>query len=178
MLSGVSLHLADSGCITSVVARDPKRINRLKEHSYIYPGKINPIVSDYSDLPRFIIDIHMAQEEMGQISLAVVWIHSQYMNSAIQLAALLNRGGNCHFVHVLGSPYLSSPNKLAALEENFMRFERIKYNPVVLGTRQDANGRERWLTHGEICENVIDTIDSGIEMDKGKVSGLEPESSI
>ncbi|NNC95680.1 MAG: hypothetical protein HKN92_08970 [Chitinophagales bacterium] len=162
MLSAASLHLANSGVITSVVGRDPSKIRKMQEHSFVFPGKIIPVISDYTDIPQFIIDVIMTQESYGPVTLAVVWMHDTARTAPHHLAKLLNKH-NCKFVHVLGSSLGESENKRLELEKQFSEFEKIDYQQVILG-HQIENGESRWLTDLEISDGVVEAIISEEKM--------------
>jgi len=162
MLADVSLHLAKTGRLVTVVARSPVRLERLAASAADLPGEVRPLAIDYRKTSELREALDRARLEAGPFGLVVCWMHSSAPEGPAAVAASAGRGSQrCRFVHVLGS-VLTDPTELATRWTDRMR-ERseITYQQVLLGYRP-AVGRVRWLTNAEISAEVIRAIDAEV----------------
>ncbi|MBU9713692.1 short-chain dehydrogenase [Evansella tamaricis] len=155
MLARTSLWLVEQGYHVSIIARNkPKMEVLLKKASN--PENITPIYIDYKDNKLLEMKLKESMIRNGDISLAVVWIHSvakEAIHTIIHVVSQSRRNWNLY--HVLGSS-----TNLAQLKENLKVPYHCTYHQIKLGFQLE-NTYSRWLTHEEISQGVIDTIRNG-----------------
>jgi NAD(P)-dependent dehydrogenase (short-subunit alcohol dehydrogenase family) len=157
MLREVSLALARSGYVVSVVARDAARLQGLADEAAVTGGHVHSIAVDYRDAAALERALADARERRGPIMLAVVWVHDDAPEAPYAIARQVGTAGSPgRYVHVLGSG-AAEPGREAeqdARRDRFKSFPGIQYQEVVLGFVRECNGA-RWLAHDEIVDGVL-----------------------
>jgi hypothetical protein len=151
MLARLCRRLAGEGWLVSVVGRDPGKL------ALVAAGfePIHPISVDYEDLEGFRAELVAAQERLGPILLAVLWMRSWAPQSLLAAAAAVAPDGRV--VRVVGSSASSASGEAA---ETIKRRFGSRYQEVRLGAVDTSAGR-RWLTNAEISDGVHKAIQSG-----------------
>lgn len=162
MLAGVTRALVEQGYDVSVVARGA------------HCGKgYTPIAVDYRDRAALERALVSDCTERGAPALVVCWMHARAGASPLDVGTwLATPDAAQRFVHVLGSaaarPGTDGSSRRVAFEAL-----GYAYREVVLGFVLEHGG-SRWLSHDEIVEGVIATIDAD---DTSRVVGvIEPWS--
>ena len=104
MLRGAVLGLVARGFAVSVVARNARRLAKLRDDAAKAGGVVRPVCVDYRDGEAFAFGLAEAWRDLGPPSLAVVWAHSSAPDAPLAVARLVASGGAAaRYVHVLGS---------------------------------------------------------------------------
>lgn len=157
MLRNVAVVLAEAGHRISVVARNKERLIGLVRDTQRSPGIINPIVVDYSQSDEFARKLREAVSVLGPVSMAVLWIHSEFVDAVNVVARVLgDQTDTCQVYHVLGSQ-AADPSARKSDHTPFHGVKHLSYRPIVLGFKREHD-RARWLTDDEIAGGVLDTI--------------------
>jgi hypothetical protein len=160
MLRDVCLYLADSGYDVIVVARTESELQNLYAETLTMDGNILPRRSDYRVIPMFKSKLMDDIRRVGDISLAVTWIHSDAPEASEAVAELIGAtDGNCRVFDILGSPIYNPENLVEDRRDYYEQFGNISYNRVLLGYKVE-NGESRWLTDEEIAAGVRAAIES------------------
>lgn len=155
MLSNVSLWLLEKGYHVSIIAQNPKRMERLIEKTK-FAKLITPILVDYTDrkeLQEKVIDtIH----QNGPIDIVVAWIHSAGEGALSVIAEEVDKLKNeWDLYHVLGSG-----SNLEAIKRKISMPDNCRYYQIQLGFIIEG-AYSRWLTNKEIANGVIEAIQMG-----------------
>ena len=104
---------------------------------------MTPVAQDYRDADGLSAALSQAVEERGPIELAVCWVHTDAHAAPRIVASTLAPGAR--LVQVFGT-------RVWPLEDVPLH---VAYRQVLLGS---VDGR--WLTHDEISEGVVDSVDA------------------
>lgn len=156
MLAGCAVELARRGSVVGVVARGRERLDALSDAAADLPGRIEPIVADYLDLPSFRDAVWDFVAENAPVGCAIAWIHGSSPDPALAVAeALLRHARDARYMDIIGSlrthPELVSRGRRAL-------FLPLEYQAVLLGYAEDEDG-PRWLTDEEISAGVLRALD-------------------
>jgi hypothetical protein len=152
MLSKASLWLAANGYIVSVLGRNTEKLKRLTDAS----DNVIPISADYNNELKFRAAIHKSVITLGRYDLVVSWIHSNtkkiidVISSEIQLIS----DESWSLYHILGSSEDLKETKLEMIGINNCNYHQIQLGFIV------ENNKSRWLTHDEISNGVINSIET------------------
>lgn len=149
MLKGVIEQYANTGHNLTLLARNRKKLNQLKD---INPQKINIIATDYIQTEAAIIKVQEAIKQSGKIDLAILWIHSTGDEFKIKLKELLIITNP--FVKVFELIGSATRNPMTINTDNLLKFNSTHYRRIVLGYKF-SNHQFRWLTDEEICEGTL-----------------------
>ncbi|MBI2845084.1 MAG: short-chain dehydrogenase [Chloroflexi bacterium] len=159
MLWEVSLALAQSGSLVSVIARHRERLRELSQESAKQMGEINPISLDYHHTPQLVTALKDAAQHFGPIELAVIWIHSTAPDAPLTVARLCGTPENpCQYFDILGSTSINPSRAELSQRSQFADLSNIRYHEIILGFVQEAGGA-RWLTNQEISQGVLQAIE-------------------
>jgi hypothetical protein len=164
MLAKTSLWLAANGYLTSVLGRDEKKLNKLVKSN----SNISPISVDYNKEDIFREEIKRSITNNGPYELVIAWIHRneeeiiRIISSEIENAST----NEWQLFHVLGSS-----GDLDQICKTIDISEKCLYHQVQLGFVVTGN-RSRWLTHDEISNGVIASIQNKLK--RFVVGTLEP----
>jgi hypothetical protein len=160
MLRGAVLGLVARGFAVSVVARNARRLAKLRDEAAAAGGVVRPVCVDYRDADAFAFGLGEAARDLGPPSLAVVWAHSSAPDAPLAVAKACDVGGRrVAFVHVLGSAAADPSQPDAERAARFAAFPRLAYREVILGFVVER-GRSRWLTDDEIAGGVLHAVDT------------------
>ncbi|RTR36307.1 SDR family NAD(P)-dependent oxidoreductase [Robertmurraya yapensis] len=162
MLKGVVEFFIVQGMAVSVVGRTLSKMQNLAQEFKNLPGTMNPIAIDYTNTDDFIRAISHAITQYGPITTSVNWIHSTAPHAPQALLELQNTSSpDSTFLRLLGSAY-GNPEKKSN-DQDFMKkaYPNIHYREVILGFVLEV-ASSRWLTHQEICQGVIETIEDPV----------------
>lgn len=160
MLRGVSFELVARGFAVSVVSRNARTLDELRDAAAAAGGVIRPVCVDYREKEAFAFGFGEAFRDLGPPSLAVVWTHPSAPSAPFAVARLLDlAGGRADFFHVRGSASADPSRKDVDWRERFAAFRGIAYHEIVLGFVVGP-GRSRWLTEAEISAGVLAAIDA------------------
>jgi hypothetical protein len=161
MLRGATLGLVARGWAVSVVARNARRLGRLRDDAAAAGGVVRPVCVDYRDAPALDFGLTEAARDLGPPGLAVVWAHSSAPDAPFAIARLLDAAGlPADYVHVLGSATADPLRPDDGRAARYAAFPRLAYREVILGFAIDG-GRSRWLRDEEISAGVLSAVDSG-----------------
>ena len=148
MLAKAALWLADNGCHVSVIGRNPEKMQRLVEKN---PAQITPVLVDYTNTEELAAQLFHIQQKNGPINLVVAWIHSSGSGAIPCLLDSLPRE-SWKLFHVNGSS-----SNLEEIKAELAVPKHVHYHQIQLGFKVE-NGNSRWLTHEEISNGVIKSI--------------------
>jgi hypothetical protein len=159
MLKQVSLELVRAGNVVTIVARRHSKMDLLIREAGPHSENINPILIDYSKTAEFLAQIAQAIQKHGEISKAVIWIHSYANESVYSLAHILTTSKQpCDFLHIRGSESLSAADA-DPLAESLRLIPNLNYRELLLGFVATSTGN-RWLTDDEIAGGVLAALSS------------------
>jgi NAD(P)-dependent dehydrogenase (short-subunit alcohol dehydrogenase family) len=161
MLRGVCARLARQMDEISVIARDAKRLAKLREEIARLTGRnsVVPISVDYLNSSALRMELQRSIELRGPVSLTIAWIHSIAPEAPYIVAECAGRGPSVsRFFHVLGSAGSDPSQPDPKRAERFRQFPLIDYRQVVLGFSR-SGGASRWLTDEEICDGILQAIE-------------------
>lgn len=163
MLRGVVKYFIEQGNIVSVVGRNRKRLQVLEQESQGLPGLMNPVAIDYTNTNEFIRAISHAISQYGPIRTSVNWIHSIAPNAPTALMELQNTTSpGSTYIRLLGSAYGNPAKQSNDSERIATKYPNIHYCEAILGFIVEDQS-SRWLTHHEICQGVIEALESQLE---------------
>lgn len=175
MLRGAVLGLVARGFAVSVVARNARRLARLRDDAARAGGVVRPVCVDYRDEQAFAFGLAEAWRDLGPPSLAVVWAHSSAPEAPLAVARLVASGGkDARYVHVLGSAAADPSQPDEDRAARFAAFPRVSYREVILGFVVE-HGHSRWLTDDEIAAGVLRAVDT--DAPRTIVGAVEPWSA-
>ncbi|HZH58013.1 MAG TPA: short-chain dehydrogenase [Metabacillus sp.] len=152
MLSQVSIWLAQQHYRVYVIGRSVEKMNRLLRQADSY-SQIIPIYADYTNDEQFVESIHSLLGKNSHIKLIVSWIHSTAPRALQTLINMVEEEEHpFHVYHVLGSKA-----NLPEIKKNLHLSELCTYHQVQLGYIREGRS-QRWLSHDEISQGVIDSI--------------------
>ena len=160
MLRRVSLYLAGTGDVVTVVARSREALRTLAEEAHRQGGVINPVAVDYGDSPLFQDALNCAVRDHGRVERVVTWIHA----SAKEAPAIVARAvGRCRFAcryfELCGSGAHDPSETAERRRAEMKRVGNIVYRQIILGFIREPGG-SRWLSNDEIAEGVIEALES------------------
>lgn len=174
MLNGVVEYFIERGKIVTVVGRNLTKMQALTQKFKGLPGTINPVAVDYTDTDDFIRAISHAITQYGPIATSVNWIHSTAPDAPAALLALQNTTSpDSTFLRLLGSAYGNPEKKSNNRELMKKAYPNIHYCEAILGFVLEGQS-SRWLTHQEICQGVIEAIES--QLDRKIIGTVSPWS--
>lgn len=159
MLSGVTHWLVQQNYRVSIVARNRDRMEKLIGESEI-PSAITPLFVDYCSETDLRSEINRTIRENGEIKLVVAWIHSVGKNALSIIAEEISK--SCEDKWRLFNLLGSSTDLKKAVEE-VEAPTGCRYRQVLLGFVNE-NGHSRWLTHKEISDGVIESIQNDMAL--------------
>lgn len=175
MLRGAVLGLVARGFAVSVVARNARRLARLRDDASKAGGVVRPVCVDYRDADAFAFGLDEAVRDLGPPSLAVVWAHSSAPDAPLAVARLAASGGAAaRYVHVLGSAAADPSQPDVDRAAQFAALAHLAYREVILGFVIEG-GRSRWLTDDEIAAGVLRAVDT--DAPRTVVGVVEPWSA-
>lgn len=152
MLSNVSLWLLEKGYHVSIIARNPKRMEKLIEKTK-FTKFVTPILVDYTDNKKLQEKVIDTIHQNGHIDVVVAWIHSSGEGALPMIAEEVSkRESEWNLYHVLGSS-----SNIEAIKRNASMPRNCLYRQVQLGFVIEE-AYSRWLTNEEISNGVIDAI--------------------
>lgn len=157
ILRGVTTHFIEKGFIVSVLARNEKRLKRLKEEYPIKKGRIWTISQDYRDTEKALAKVKEAADMFVHIDMALLWIHEigrQFSNEVKDF--LFSHHSKTKVYHLWGS---SGRNPLEMSRKKWRKSHPDRYREIFLG--YERNGKSsRWLTDRKISEGTIRAIEN------------------
>ncbi|MDE1820827.1 MAG: short-chain dehydrogenase [Euryarchaeota archaeon] len=165
MLYDVSLNLAARGYATSVIARDPVRLEELRARAAAVGGRIEPMPVDYGETGSLEVALRERRDLLGPPGLVVAWVHGSAPTALPTLVRWLREEQTAvRLVHVVGSavadPSADSADELTSkLSGSSIRLQTVILGFVLEG--EAGTQRSRWLTDREISAGVLRAIDSG-----------------
>jgi hypothetical protein len=175
MLRGAVLGLVARGFAVSVVARNARRLAKLRDDAARAGGVVRPVCVDYRDADAFAFGLAEAVRDLGPPSLAVVWAHSSAPDAPLAVARLVAAGGAAaRYVHVLGSATADPSRPDDGRAAQFAAFPEVAYREVILGFVAEG-GRSRWLNDDEIAAGVLRAVDA--DAARTVVGAVEPWSA-
>lgn len=147
MLSAVSIWLAEKGYITAVLARDIKKLEKLKDRN----SNIRSIQSDYTDRKQFRQIIAEYVINNGKFDIVIAWVHVG-QKEVLDIIRTENDNHPFELYHILSNT--QNPEQVKKL---IMPDSGIKYHQVQLGYKVE-NKVPRWLSHQEISIGVIESL--------------------
>ncbi|GAA1896843.1 short-chain dehydrogenase [Streptomyces sodiiphilus] len=160
MLSGLVHELTARGHSTTVVARDATRLQQVAAAAP-GPGAVTPVQAHYALRESLRTGLDSAVQQWGPYGVAVLWVRTAHRES-VQEEVSPRLADRALVVDVLGSGTRDPRELQPRRPEPFDRPE-VTYRRAVLGFTDGPAGT-RWLTDGEICQGVLDTLDSPEEM--------------
>jgi hypothetical protein len=164
MLKKVCLALNEQEWTTSVVARDPNRMNALVSLA-LYPNKINELLIDWNDKGNFLKLIDQTMDEFGPFELVLYWSAREVIHDVLNLIQK-KKNGTWDFYHVKGSN-ASRPETRNIPDTP----SGCHYHEIILGFKIEGDS-SRWLTNEEISSGVIEAIENG--SDRKIIGTVEP----
>lgn len=153
MLAGLTPALIDRGYWVTVIARDATRLAALGHGMAPNPPSITPLALDYHDGNKLHKWVEHVQLMQGPLDLVVAWVHEP-RDEVLRIVGeevLAYRHDAWRLIDVRGiQSRLESPKDILP--------ETCQYQRVQLGYVQIPEGY-RWLTHTEIVEGVLQTVD-------------------
>jgi hypothetical protein len=157
-------YLATNGYLTSVLGRNEKKLNKLVKSN----SNITSISVDYNKEDIFREEIKRSITNNGEYELVIAWIHrNEEQIIRIISSEIENTSTNeWRLFHVIGSR-----RDLDEICKTIVISEKCLYHQIQLGFIISDN-RSRWLTHDEISNGVITSIQTNAK--KFVVGTLEP----
>jgi NAD(P)-dependent dehydrogenase (short-subunit alcohol dehydrogenase family) len=158
MLSAATTELAKRFATVTVVARSTRSLEAIAKRIAAFTT-CHVLKLDWSDRAGFLRSITEHLGRTGHPDFVLAWLHHEYL--APDLAeALRSIPLDLRFVHVLSSAAANPAGSASELRKKFSTLPGVVYQQVVLGFVVEAGG-SRWLTHSEICDGVLEAIDTG-----------------
>lgn len=148
MLHPAVHQLVDRGMTVLLVSRKPYRAAPSQDG----PGQFIPVPAQWQQ-PAALADAVQAATG-GCVSHVLVWVHSPY-RSAVLAALDQVIAPNAVVVNVWGSAS-QNPREVALAEADSLPGREIR--DLLLGYVSE-DGRARWLTHTEVSDGVLQTLD-------------------
>jgi len=151
MLHAMTDHFITHGHDVTILARDPDKLNALVKN---YPEHKNShvIAQDYTETDDFIASLRHA----GPFDIVICWMHSLARDSLSALLELLEaQSHRAQFYHIKGLSYKGLAKDALLKDKN-----NLDYAEIILGFKIEK-GTQRWLTHTEIAQGVVDAVESG-----------------
>ncbi|PGZ93314.1 short-chain dehydrogenase [Bacillus pseudomycoides] len=147
MLQEVSRWFVEQGFHTSVLGRNVKRLEEIKNACKV-PERVTCLAVDYHDSDELRTKIKNSIKNNGPITLVVAWIHSTAVD-ALQIVSeeIEAVSKEWQLFHILGSSAYKSNKKVRYCS-------LCSYYRIILGFVVEENC-SRWLTHDEIASGVI-----------------------
>ena len=162
MLKPVVIELAKKYNV-SVIARNVERLNQVVIEAKSIGGKVNPISNNYENLESFEKSIKDAVNKLGQIEVAVVWIHKTSPEAYYVVAKYVgNENKKGKYIHVLGSATADPSMPQTERKKRISLFKNFKYQEVILGFIIE-NKQSRWLKKEEISNGVLEALRKGVK---------------
>jgi GrpB-like predicted nucleotidyltransferase (UPF0157 family) len=175
MLRGATLGLVARGFDVSVVARNARRLAKLRDDAAATGGVVRPVCVDYRDTAALEFGLGEAVRDLGPPALAVVWAHSSAPDAPETVARALDATGRpAEYLHLLGSASADPSKPDAGRRARFAAFRRLAYHEAVLGFVVEPRG-SRWLTDDEIAAGVLRAVD--VHAPRSVVGVVEPWSA-
>lgn len=171
MLRGLVHEFALNPGVTSVMARNEDKLNRLVRDCDHLPGRVMPLAVDYTDSGQLETALQESSRDHGPISLAVSWMHSTAPTALDLVGKLLaEQKTPATMIHLLGST-AANPTEPKLPIMPWAQTGLVSYRRVYLGFKIE-NNRSRWLTDEEIVGGVVEAIASGRSV--STIGVLEP----
>ncbi len=153
MLKSVVFDLLQRGYVVSVIARHERSLEALEREANGSTGILEKICVDWHNTDALEKRLRDSVSSFGQISLAVVWIHSTAPDAPLIVAKYVQGD----YFHVrscaVAEPSFQEPLEIRAL----LHLKNINYQKIILGfIKEDAS--TRWLTNEEIAKVVLEAI--------------------
>ncbi|HET6871355.1 MAG TPA: short-chain dehydrogenase [Sporolactobacillaceae bacterium] len=165
MLKDVCLSLNQQRYITTVIARDPNRMNTLVSES-TYSDLIKRLLVDWNDQDKLLKALKQTMDENGPFDLVVYWSAGDALPKILDLIGGWKKEKQWDLYHVKGSMASRPETRNIPVVPSHCR-----YHEIILGFQLQADGA-RWLTHEEISTGVIDAIEK--QRDQKIIGTVEP----
>jgi len=159
MLTGFCVDMTKVEEVVSVVGRNLVRFDRLAKKCEGNIGKINPVITDYSNIEELTDQLKHCFYLFGTPTLIVSWIHSPSAG-AHETIMRLTKQASCDYYYLSGSLKSEKLLQVDEVEQMAVQFTNINFHKVVLGFIKEANSK-RWLTNEEISKGVLKAALSG-----------------
>jgi len=171
MLRGASLGLVERGFAVSVVARSARRLAKLKDDAEAHGGVVRPVCVDWRYADAFAFGLEDAVRDLGPLSLAVVWSHSDAPDAPFAVARLIEESPARALLPRARERDRRPVEEGRPPDRGVSEFRGLEYREIVLGFVVGAD-RSRWLTETEIAAGVLGAIDSDAR--RTVVGAVEP----
>lgn len=163
MLSNAVIELLNSYDTVSVLARKKAGFEILKKEAGSSSKRLNFLETDYNNYIELTKSLISASLEHGEITLAVLWIHSAVKLARVITAKVINETSlGCDLYEVSGSLDPDEENKVKSRGDEFSEFSNINYHSITLGFVLEPAG-QRWLSDKEISDGVLFAIRNGLK---------------
>ena len=163
MLRSAVAELLNTFDKVSVAARSKNGFEKLKKLAKKESSKLNFIQIDYNNYGELTKSLIKAISDHGEISLAILWIHSLAKLAPVITAKVINETSpQCNFFEVLGSAFSDPAGVAQSREDEFSEFSNINYHKVILGFIIEPVG-SRWLLNKEISAGVMTAVRNDIK---------------
>lgn len=164
MLQDVSKWFVEQGFHTSVIGRNVKRLEEIKNICKA-PERVTCLAVDYHDSDELRAKIKNSIKNNGPITLVVAWIHSTAADALQMISEEIDAvSKEWELFHILGSSAYKSNKKVGCSSV-------CSYYRIILGFMVEEKC-SRWLTHDEIASGVIAGIQN--KQQEWIVGTLEP----
>ncbi|MEI4827878.1 short-chain dehydrogenase [Bacillus sp. FJAT-53711] len=164
MLQEVSKWFVEQGFHTSVIGRNVKRLEEIKNICKA-SERVTCLAVDYHDSDELRAKIKNSIKNNGPITLVVAWIHSTAVDALQMISEEVDAvSKEWELFHILGSSAYKSNKKVRCSS-------LCSYYRIILGFVVEEK-YSRWLTHDEIVSGVIAGIQN--KQQEWIVGTLEP----
>lgn len=141
MLAGTVNNLIENNCKISITGRNKTKLDSFTKNNPESAQNINLINSDYTNTHNFLSAIQKSEDKFGIIDTAILWIHSDGIDTLIKLIELLeSRNKNVIIYHIKGSAsYKPDAIKIPGIEN---LKDKIDYHEVFLGFKMRMEIRD------------------------------------
>ncbi|CAG9614293.1 hypothetical protein BACCIP111899_03520 [Bacillus rhizoplanae] len=147
MLQEVSKWFIEQGFHTSVIGRNVKRLDEIKNICKA-SERVTCLAVDYHDSDELRAKIKNSIKKNGPITLVVAWIHSTAIDALQMISEEIDAvSKEWELFHILGSSAYKSNKKVRCSS-------LCSYYRIILGFVVEEKC-SRWLTHDEIASGVI-----------------------
>lgn len=158
MLSAATTELAKHFATVTVVARSARSLEAIAKRIAAFTT-CHVLKQDWSDRAGFLRSITEHLGRTGHPDFVLAWLHDEYL--AVELVEVLRYSPmDLRFVNVLSSAAADPSGSASELRKKFSALPGVVYQQVILGFAVEAGG-SRWLTHSEICDGVLEAINTG-----------------
>lgn len=158
MLSRVSLWLLENEYHVSIIARNPVRMEKLKEMSKS-KSNVTPLLVDYTNNKELQEKVVHSIKQNGNIDIVIAWIHSIAEDALPIIAEEVSKHKDeWDLFHVLGSSSNLEQIKKKANVSGSCKYHQVQLGFVIEGIQS------RWLTNHEISDGVIEAIKKGKQL--------------